>query len=124
MFLFTQSLRALRRAYTKESWHNGYVFGLLGLVFWYFGLWPFDLLSFDMLVFEYFVFVGSISTELKAPAPGICKCHARSLYFRITRTISSPCIPFGIIFVASKRSPLGPEGAQGGPKGPFPPLGA
>ena len=31
MFLFTQSLRALRQAYTKESWYNGYVFLYFGL---------------------------------------------------------------------------------------------
>ena len=51
MFLFTQSLRALRRAYTKESWHNGYVFGLLGLVFWYVAFWSFGLWSFGLLIF-------------------------------------------------------------------------
>ena len=31
MFLFTQSLRALRRAYTKEGWHNGSGFLSFGL---------------------------------------------------------------------------------------------
>ena len=51
MFLFTQSLRALRRAYTKESWHNGYVFVFLA---WSFGMWPFGLLSLGLLIFWYF----------------------------------------------------------------------
>ena len=61
MFLFTQSLRALRRAYTKESWHNGYVLGLL--VFWPI-FWPLVFWSFDILVFRYLCLLFFWSCDL------------------------------------------------------------